>query len=188
MQSAVSKIRQYHDQKQSALIGVPTRRTKTICAPSACQQTKRIQPNKLHRTTPSDPQYYHKSYNSHPSHPQSTCRIESGLPPSTWEQLTSIITTPGALDYKSATRKQACALCFQRPSPPLCVIGARAAARKAPMTLPLRQRLASSPVPRKRREEPWPPQRFFANSGYAKSAHSLRLQKIIPPAHRQAAS
>jgi len=44
----------------------------------------------------------------------------------------------GALDYKSATRKQACALCFQRPSPPLCAIGARDAAREAPMTLPLR--------------------------------------------------
>ena len=44
----------------------------------------------------------------------------------------------GALDYKSANRKQACALCFQRPSPPLCVIGARDAARGAPMTLPLR--------------------------------------------------
>ncbi|MGB7511434.1 MAG: hypothetical protein WBP54_09135 [Pelodictyon phaeoclathratiforme] len=35
----------------------------------------------------------------------------------------------GALDYKSANRKQACALCFQRPSPPLFVIGARDAAR-----------------------------------------------------------
>ena len=38
-------------------------------------------------------------------------------------------------------------------------------------------RLASSPVPRKRREEPRPPQRFFQSSGYAKTAHSLRFHK-----------
>ena len=44
----------------------------------------------------------------------------------------------GALEYKSANRKQACALCLQRPSPPLCAIGAIDAAREAPMTLPLR--------------------------------------------------
>ena len=94
----------------------------------------------------------------------------------------------GALEYKSANRKQACALCLQRPSPPLCAIGAIDAARESSNDTDAPARIASSPVQRKRRERSWPPQSFFANSGYAKSAHSLRMQKILAPAHRQAAS
>ena len=185
MQSAVSIIRQYHDQKQSALIGVPTRRTKTICAPSACQQTRAIQPSNFHQASIRHSSC-HKSYKSHPSHPQSTCRIESGLPPS----LPPAPQVPPAWRTRVQERHQKTSL---RPAPPASVTSALRHWRKrrshgSANDTASPARIASSPVPRKRREEPRPPQRFFANSGYAKSAHSLRLQKPLTPAHRQAAS
>jgi len=50
----------------------------------------------------------------------------------------------GALEYKSATRKQACALCLQRPSPPLRAIGAIDAARESANDTDAPARIASS--------------------------------------------
>lgn len=83
----------------------------------------------------------------------------------------------GALDYKSATRKQACALCLQRPSPPLCAIGAIDTAREAPMTLPLRH--GSPPARYRANEEKNQGLRkgFFKATATRKSAHSLRFHK-----------
>ena len=48
-------------------------------------------------------------------------------------------------------------------------------------------RIASSPVPRKQREEPRPPQSFFKSSNCEKNARSFHFQKTPAPAHKQAA-
>ena len=46
----------------------------------------------------------------------------------------------GALGYKSAKVKQACALCFRCPSLSLCAIGARSLSQATPIALPLQRR------------------------------------------------
>ena len=94
----------------------------------------------------------------------------------------------GALDYKSATRKQACALCLQRPSPPLCAIGARDAAREAPMTLPLRHGSLPARYRANKEKNHVTSAKVFSKLRLSEKAHiASAFTKTLAPAHKQAA-
>ncbi len=94
----------------------------------------------------------------------------------------------GALEYKSANRKQACALCLQRPSPPLCAIVAIDAAREAPMTLPLRHGTLPARYRANEEKDHGLRKAFLKAPATQKPHEASALKKIPAPAHRQAAS
>ena len=84
-------------------------------------------------------------------------------------------------------QRQACALCLQRASPPLCAIVAIDAAREAPMALLLRH--GSLPARyRANEEKDHGLRRAFLKAPAAQKTHAASaFQKITAPAHRQAA-